>query len=429
MSTAHYSKTTLADGSRLILAPRHETDAVTLLVLFGVGSRYEQRKYNGISHFLEHLMFKGTKRRPNTLDIAKELDGVGAEYNAFTAKDHTGYYIKVDAKHLPMAIDIMSDILNNSLFVQKEIERERHVIVEEINMYEDNPMMYMDDLFERTLFGSKHPLGWEIAGPRSAVLGISRQHIIAYWKRHYRPRNTAIVIAGKFDQTTITKTISKAFVRPKVKGSGPAYARYTTFPTGPRVEFVKRQTEQVQLALGFPGPSLASSQSYAMILLATIMGGTMSSRLFIKIRERLGLCYFIKMDQSPYQDAGAIVVRAGLARTKIDQAIKAIWAELARVADRGITADELARAKDYVNGKFMLSLEDSENVANWLGRQIILTDKVESVETKLKKFRSVTREQVNAVARKLLVKNKIALSVIGPDGSTEHYLDILKKLP
>lgn len=428
MTRTKYTQSRLADGSRLILAPRHETDAVTLLVLFGVGSRYEQRQLNGISHFLEHLMFKGTKKRPNTLDIVKELDGVGAEYNAFTAKDHTGYYIKVDARHLQLAVDIMSDILNNSIFKQKEIDRERHVIVEEINMYEDNPMMHMDDLLERTLFGSVHPLGWEIAGPRSAVLGIKRNHIVAYWQRHYRPRNTAIVVAGKYDEQAIAGMINAAFVRRGIRGAGPAYKRYTKFPTGPRVEFVKRQTEQVQLGIAFPGPSLAQSSLYAATLLATIMGGTMSSRLFIRIRERLGLCYFIKMDQGPYQDAGSIVVRAGLARTKIDQAIKAIWAELRRVADNGVTADELRRAKEYVSGKFLLSLEDSENVANWLGRQVILSDKLENVDAKLKKVRAVTAAQVQAQAKKAFKKNQLALAIIGPDGSYEHYLNVLKKL-
>lgn len=426
--SAPFSLTTLANGAQLIEAHRHETEAVTLLVLFGVGSRYEPKARNGISHFLEHLMFKGTKKRPKTLDIAKELDGVGAEYNAFTAKDHTGYYIKVDARHLDLAIDIMSDILNNSLFAEKEIDRERHVIVEEINMYEDNPMMYMDDLFERTLYGTHHPLGREIAGPRQSVLAIKRPHIVAYWHKHYRPRNTALIVAGKYDQQKIRQKIVKAFVRAKASAA-PSYQSYRAYPAGPRVEFVKRQTEQVQLALGFPGPSLKSKELYPAMLLSTILGGTMSSRLFIKIRERLGLCYFIKMDEGPYQDAGSLVVRSGLARTKLDRAIKEIWLELIRAAQRGVTAPELSRAKEYICGKFLLSLEDSENVANWLGRQYLLTGKLEDVQTKIKRVKAVTREQVGAVARQSFAKKKIALAVIGPDGSNGHYLKLLKQLP
>ncbi|MFC1662693.1 M16 family metallopeptidase [Patescibacteria group bacterium] len=427
MTSTPFSITTLADGTHMILAPRHETEAVTLLVLFGVGSRYEQKQVNGISHFLEHLMFKGTKRRPNTLDIARELDGVGAEYNAFTAKDHTGYYIKVDARHLDMAIDIMSDILNNSIFDPVEIERERHVIVEEINMYEDNPIMYMDDLFELTLFGT-HPLGRLISGPRETVLKIKRPHIVNYRKTYYKPANTAIVLSGRFPEKNMVKKISRAFIKNKARGTGPKYPAFKKYYGTPRVSFLKRKTEQVQLALGFPGPAIDDKAIYPIMLLTTILGGNMSSRLFIKIRERLGLCYFIKADQGPYQDAGSISIRAGLARTKIDQAISHIWEELEKIITKPVTASELYRAKEFLSGKLMLSLEDSEAVANWLGKQYLLAGKLESAEQKLKKLKAVSREDILTYARRYIKKKNMALAIIGPDGSKKHYQNLIDRL-
>ncbi|MFH0951957.1 MAG: pitrilysin family protein [Patescibacteria group bacterium] len=422
-----FKKTELDNGTRLILAPRQETEAVTFLVLFGVGSRYEQKKINGVSHFLEHLVFKGTKKRPNTLDIVKELDGVGAEYNAFTGKDHTGYYVKVDARHIDLAIDIISDIIHNSLFDPKEIERERQVIVEEINMYEDNPMMYMEDLFEQVLYGA-NSLGRTIAGPRETVLNIKRADIVKHHEKFYRPDNTVIAVAGKLSERSLQKKINRAFSKKAVKGKLSQYTEYKKFPKNSRVSVMKKKTEQIQLAIGFPGFSYGSQWLYPSMVLATILGGNMSSRLFIRIRERMGLCYFIKADLSPYQDTGSFYIRAGLAKDKIDEAIQAIWQELTRVKDKKVTSVELSRAKEYLSGKLLLSLEDSDAVAQWLGRQMILTGKIETTEEKLRRIRKVTREEVYTTARKIFKQSAMALAIIGPEGSPSHYHKMIKRL-
>ena len=315
------------DGSVIILAPKKDTKAATFEILFKVGSRQENKKNNGASHFVEHLMFKGTERRPHTVDISRELDGIGADYNAFTGKEYTGYYITADSKHLPLAADMISDMIHNSKFDPKEVDRERGVIVEEINMYEDNPLMHIEDVFEMLLF-DKSDLGMSIAGPRVNIQTMSRNTLYNYYKKYYYNGNAVIGVAGKFDEKQALKLIDKLFPVGKKQARVKSKKLATFKQASPRVKIFKRDVEQVQLMLGFRSIASVKKEFLHNQLLANILGGTMSSRLFLNIRERKGLCYFIKASLSGYTDTSGFLVHAGLNKEKIYEALEAIKKEL-----------------------------------------------------------------------------------------------------
>lgn len=420
-------KLTLNNGTRVLFAPVAGTKAVTVLILFPVGSRHETKRINGSSHFLEHLFFKGTTNRPSTLEISKELDGVGADYNAFTAKDHTGYYVKVSADKLELALDILSDMLYHSLFDPKEIERERGVIVEEINMYEDNPMMLLDDVFEQLLFKGS-TLGWQIAGPRSVIRTVTRRQLMDYKAKFYTPHNLLLTIAGRFTSSTAARLVKKYFGRARGAARATRFDRFHRPQQRPAVHVRFKETEQVQLGLGFPAFSLFDRRLPALSVLATVLGGNMSSRLFINIRERLGLAYFIRTEASLYQDTGAFLVRAGLEKTRIKEAIRKIWDELRLVTRDGITLEELARAQEYLKGKIILSLEDSEHIADWVGKQMLLKGRIETPEEKIKKLMAVTAAEVRQVARLLIRQERANLALIGPFRSPREFVTLISGL-
>lgn len=407
-----FNSTKLANGLRVLLVPLHETQAVTALLLVKVGSRYETRKLNGLSHFIEHLMFKGTKKRPSTLEISHELDSVGAEYNAFTSKDHTGYYIKLNHEKIRMALDILSDMVFQSTFAPQEIERERGVIVEEINMYEDNPMMLTEDLFEETMFGDT-PLGWRIAGPKENIRTATREEILGLRDAYHVPGNMILVISGRLP-ANIRSLVAQYFSVPRLPRRGKPFLPYRGKQAGPRVHIHYKDTQQVHLAMGVPAYRLSHPKLYALYVLSVIVGGNMSSRLFISIRERQGLCYFIRSSVNPYEDSGTFMVQAGIERKRIHHAISAILKELSGVSAKGVTDDELQKAKEYMRGKLILNLEDSESIASWVGKQLLLRGRIISVKDQLAKIQRVTAQQVHEAARDIFVSRLLTLIIIGP---------------
>lgn len=419
-----YKKYTLKNGLRVLISPLSETKAVTVLILLKVGSRYEQKNINGVSHFIEHLIFKGTKKRPTTLDISKELDGIGATYNAFTAKDHTGYYIKANYEKVELALDILSDILFNSKFDQAEIERERRVIMEEINMYEDNPMMMSEDLFEQTIYHG-NPLGWQISGSKEVVGKLKREEMIDYFRSFYSPANMLISIAGKIDQR-ILGLVKKYFSHDRTKKKFPSFSRINIKQAKSRVNLKFKETEQVQLALGFPSYSYFDKRIYPLFLLSVILGGNMSSRLFISIRERLGLCYFIRSSANVYQDTGNLVIQAGLDKGRIDKAIKAILNELKKVVKEGVGRDELMKAKEYIKGKLILDLEDSESIAAFYAKQALLINKIIEPKNYLGKLNSVKLSDIKQVAKDIISSQRLNLSLIGPFKDASSFSKLLK---
>jgi len=422
-----FKKITLKNGIRLILSPKKETEAVTCLVLFKVGSRYEPKNLNGISHFIEHMMFKGTKKRPSTLAISKELDGVGAEYNAFTSKDHTGYYIKIYYKKIELAFDILSDMLMNSIFKNEEIIREKNVIIEEINMYEDNPLMFIEELFEKTLFGA-HPLGRLISGEKENIKGLSRNKILDYLKKFYLPHGMLISVAGNFDVKKITKLVEKYFNLEPKKRRLPDFKEIRIEQNKPKLSVKFKETEQVQLCLGFSAYSYFHKNVYAQLILAVILGGNMSSRLFINIRERRGLAYFVKSGINIYQDTGAFVVQAGLDKKRIEEAIVAIWEELKKIKKEGVSGPELKKGKDFLEGKMVLELEDSENIAAFLAKQELLVNKIETPQEKIKKINKVSKQDIQRVAKNIIQHKKLTLALIGPFKEKKRFSDLINKL-
>lgn len=393
---------------------------MTLLVLCRVGSRYETKDINGVSHFIEHLMFKGTKKRPNTQIISRELDRYGAEYNAYTDKDVTGYYIKMDAAKTPLAVDMLHDMLFHSLYDAKEIDRERGVIVEEINMYEDNPRMHIDDILEEALFPNS-TLGWNIAGPREVIKTVPREKLIAYRDAYYVPERMTVVVAGKI-VPGVMSLLEKSFG--SVHGHAGKDEPFDRFCPPAKlhdpVAYQEKNTEQVQLGLAFHGLPLGHDDLAAASLLATILGGTMSSRLFIQIRERRGLCYSVGASHQAREDVGIFSILSGLDKKRVPEAVKAILDEVKKTIKTPVTAEELRRAKDHIRGRTMLAFEDSATQAEWYGKQWLFQKKTETPEEKMKRFEKVTAGQVKRVAQQIFRPELMASAVIGPFGKKEH---------
>ena len=403
----------LKNGLNCVLAPLHETEAVTVLVLVKVGSRYEADKINGISHFIEHLLFKGTPSRPTSLHLTKELDSLGAEYNAFTDKDHTGYYIKVHKRHLVQAVEIVSDMLFNSLFEEKEINRERGVIIEEIKMYEDNPLMYIGDVLEKAMF-QDHPLGNRISGPQSNLKTITREEIVKYYNKYYFTSNLMIGIAGNFTEAEGKVLAEKHFGRHKLNQIKDDFQRFSAKQNKLQINIEARDSQQVQLALGFMAYKRTDPKIYPLSLLAVILGGSMSSRLFTAIREKRGLAYFISASTVLYEDVGALYLQAGLDQTRLPAALKIFKDELIRIKQKGVFVPEFKRAKEFLKGRMVLPLEDSARMIGWLLEQKLLNGKLEDLSEKIKKIDSVTVEQVNRVAQEVIDFKKCSVGFIGP---------------
>lgn len=426
-----YQKYQFSNGLKLITVPIQATETVTILVLFPVGSRYETKKINGVSHFVEHMMFKGTKNRPNNLAIAKELDAIGAEYNAFTGKNLTGYWTKLDKDYIETGLGILADMLLNSLFDKIEFGREKGVILEEIKMYEDNPLMYIEDLFEQTLYG-EHPLGWSIAGKIANIKNLKHQELLNFKKQHYQANQVLIAVAGNIKPVSTKNLIDKFFVKTdwsKQKKSGPI--KFKKFlakkQKKPILKTLTKDVQQIQFALGFPSYSYFHPQLETLFLLSIILGGNMSSRLFSEVREKRGLAYYVRADANPYQDTGNFVVRAGVDRDKINEAVGVVLDELKKVKDNGVKKEELIRAKTFFEGKLSLSLEDSAEVAIWYARRALLTSKTLTPEQMIAKIKKISQQDILTVARQIFKSSTLNLALIGPKINQSSLLSVCRK--
>jgi predicted Zn-dependent peptidase len=419
-----YQKTVLNNGIRVLLVPDEHTKAATVFVMYRVGSRYEQKRYNGVSHFIEHMMFKGTKRRPSTAEISRQLDAVGADYNAMTGKDFTGYYVKIDSRHFPLALDIVHDMVTNSKFEDKELRQERKVIMEEIHMYHDNPMRRIDDMIEEVMFAGSS-LGWDIAGDKKSMDAVTRAAMLAYKNAYYIPERTVIVVSGNIGpgaKDAIAKLFGAAPKKKKAKGFVPYAGKHDKL----RLAIEYKEVDQVQLALGFPAYPYGDRRLPALGVLANILGGTMSSRLFIQIRERRGLAYFVRAGAEPYEDTGAFFIRAGLTKGRIDEAIKAICNELVKLREKGVTAAELSRAKENIRGRIVLELEDSSDLAAFFGKQELYTGEIKTPDEKFAEINAVTAEDIQAVAKDIISLKKASLALIGPFKDEKRFAELVK---
>lgn len=403
----------LKNGARVILVPQTDTRAVTVLVMYPVGSRYEPEKLSGVSHYIEHLMFKGTKKRKSTLALTREIDRLGAEYNAFTGKEYTGYYIKIDSDYAETAIDILSDMLRSSLFDPKEMEREKGPIIEELRMYRDNPVMNIENVFEDLLYTG--PLGRDIGGTTEHVRSLERGEVLAFRDAYYTSANMTIVIAGRIGELT-RDWISLYF------GAGDAGrfpprrfspARLGSSQKRNRIAIQQKKTDQAQVMAGFPGFSYAAPENPAVGVMNTILGGSMSSRLFIQIRERRGLAYSIASGGDNFRDTGHAFVRMGVDPGNINKALAVVVREIEKLAEKGVSARELADAKTHVHGAMTLAMEDSSAQANWYAKEALFYPAIKTPREKLAEIERVTREDVQRVARQIFRLPEMRVAVIG----------------
>lgn len=405
-------KYSLKNGIRVLHFPLTETKVVTALCIFGTGSRYENKKQNGLSHYLEHLFFKGTKKRPSTLKIAQELDSLGAEYNAFTSEEATGYFVECENKNFLQALDVLADLLKNPLFERSELEREKKVICEEINMYQDMPQRYVCELAKLSFFGDT-PLGRDIAGTKKNVKSFTKNDLLRYKDSFYHTGNMHIIVAGNTKNINLKELLEEYF-SPIKKKTKAKFEKIKTKAAAPKTKLLLKKTDQAHLVLGFLGVPYDHNLKIPAALLATILGGGMSSRLFIGIRERRGLAYYVKTDSENFHDTGLFVTQTGVMIEKIEEAIKVILDEYQNIKKDGVTPEELKKAKNQVRGKIVIGAERSEELTMFLGGQAIYRDKILTPEELLCEIEKITSSDLKQVTEKLFIPQTLNLAIIGP---------------
>lgn len=403
---------TLKNGLRVLISPMPQVESVTVMVAVAAGSRNETKEVNGLFHFIEHLAFKGTKKRPSASKIASEIDSVGGMFNAFTDKEMTAYHIKLAAKHTELAFDILGDMLTNSLFKTEEIEKEKGVIIEELNMYEDTPMRRVEEVFIKLLYGD-NPMGWDIGGEKETIRKIKREDFLNFQNKLYFNRNIAVIIAGKVKEEEIKKLVKKYLgdfrkIGQKVSKS------IILHQEKPKIKLVSKKTEQAHFCLGVPGYAYSSPRKFPTGVIAAILGGGMSSRLFQQIRDKRGLAYYVLTMPEFYTDSGYLFSQAGVRLEKIDEAIKVILEEYQDLAARKVSPQELSKAKEYLKGGMILALEDSQQVANRYAYQVLLEGEIRTPEEVIKLVDAVTVEEVQQTAQELFQQKNLNLAIIGP---------------
>ncbi len=419
----HYTKTKLKNGLRIITVPMKDNPTVTVLVLVATGSKYENKKNNGISHFLEHMCFKGTAKRTNARAISSELDSLGAQYNAFTGQEYTGYYAKSDAKHLATIFDVVSDIYLNSIFPSAEIEKEKGVIVEEINMYEDMPHRHVHDVFMGLLYGDQ-PAGWNIAGTRENVKAFTRDDFVNYHTTHYTPAKTTVIVSGKIKESEVEKLVTKAFGKLQAKPKSKKIAVVET-QKKPAVLTTYKATDQTHLVLGVRSCNVFDKKNPVFSVLAALLGGGMSSRLFIKLREELGAAYYVRAENDTYTDHGVLTISAGVTNSRASEVIQGILDECKKLRDTAVSAEELSKVKEYIIGNMKLELESSDAWASYYGGQDVLERTIRTLDDAEREIRKVNARQVQDAAKQIFKDTGLNLALIGPFKDSSHFKEVL----
>jgi len=417
-------KTTLENGLRVITESLPGTQSVTALVLTKAGSRYEHKAINGISHFLEHMFFKGAEKYKGAKEVSEAIDSVGGEFNAFTSKEYAGYYVKLAAHHKELALDVISDMLLHSRFDQEEIEKERGVILEEINMYQDTPMYQVAWDFERAIFGDQ-PIGWDEGGIKDVIRTLQREDFVEYKESLYTTGNMVVCISGAIDHEEAVALVKKYFPLERKEPTRTMPAFEEGLPTVKRVNLGSKKTEQAHLVCGVKGIPETHKDHYVLRVLTSILGGNMSSRMFMAVREAKGLAYYISCGSEDYLDTGTFYTRAGVDVNRIDDAILEILSEYKKITEAPVDAYELKKGKEFLKGKLTLSLEDSEHVAQMHARNELLYDKLKTYEEIAAAVDAVTAEDVLRLARELLKPDAMYLAVIGPYDDVSRFEKLL----
>jgi predicted Zn-dependent peptidase len=417
-----FTKTELPNGLRVITHPMSGAKSVAVMVMMAAGSRYETKDTNGIAHFAEHMFFKGTERRPTAKDISTEVDGIGGEFNAFTGKEYTGYYIKCAAEHRSLALDVLSDQLLASRFDADEIEREKGVIIEELNMYVDTPRDHVDSVYETLLFGDQ-PLGWDIIGTKDTIRAAGRQTFLDYLERWYTPRRMIVGAAGAVNGD-FAGEVAEKFGHLDDRPSGDL-APVEFVQTAPRVGLDTRDSDQAHLRFGVRGVQTTSPDRYVMQVLTAVLGGGMSSRLFLEVRERLGLAYYVYGYHQSYHDTGTLFSQAGVDTERIDQAVATIVAQFRKLASERVPEDELRRCKNYLKGRMVLQLEDPRGLLMFGLRRETLEGRVVEIDEVLDGVEAVTAEDIQRLAKQLIVEDALNFALVGPFDDEQRFLDIM----
>lgn len=403
---------TLSNGMRVLLVPQPDAVATTVLVLVTAGSKYETKEISGLSHFLEHMCFKGTTKRPKAIQIAGALDGLGAEYNAFTSQEWTGYYAKVQAAKAREAFELISDLYLNPVFNKAEIEKEKGVVIEELNMYRDMPSRHVQDLFMKVLYGDQ-PAGWDIGGTKEVVQALTREDLVDYRKKHYVAEASIVVVAGAFDPKKTLADIATHFADiPQGKKGGKKKTKEAQAKPQILLEF--KESDQTHLVLGCRAINAHDPRRYAFEVLADYLGGGMSSRLFQRVREELGAAYYVKAGTDLFSDHGSLAIAAGVHHEKLKVVVEAILDELNAIKKTPPLPAELQRTKDHLSGKLLLGLETSDALAMYYGGQAVLGIPLETPQELTRRIQKVTATEVQRMARFLVQDKKLNLALIGP---------------
>lgn len=407
-----FKKNVFSNGLRLIRVPMKNTKTVAALVLVAAGSKYEKKSNNGLSHFLEHMFFKGTKKRPSPLKIAETLDKVGGSYNAFTGEEFTGYWAKVDSRHQGLALDWVSDIFLHSKIPAEGIDKERGVIIEEMHMYLDTPMIYIDDVWKKLLYGDQ-PAGWSIIGPKENILKFKRKDFVDYLTKHYIAPKTVVALAGDIKMDVSLEKVQSHFTGIR-EGRATEKKKVKEKQTAAQALIAYKKTDQTHLSLGVRGYNLFQEERYAQAILSIILGGNMSSRLFNKIRGERGLAYYVRTVGESFTDSGYLTTQAGVPHKNLEEVISLIVEEYQKIKEEGISPEELQKAKDYFKGTAVLGMESSNAQAHFYASQELLQGKILSLEEKFAKVDQLKEEDILSLAKKIFQGKGLNLALIGP---------------
>src|SRR5215207_9155967 len=421
---AVFERQALSNGLRVLTAPLPHAQSVACFVMLAAGSRYEHAQNRGIAHFAEHMFFKGTERRPSSRDLTTLVDGIGGEFNAFTSKEYTGYYVRCAGADRDTALDVLLDMLRYSKFDAEEIEREKGVILEEMNMYFDTPRDYIGSVYETIMFGD-NPLGWETLGTKDTIRGANRDTFLDYVNTWYTPDRMVVGVSGMVGDDLIPMLEEQLGDMPQ---NGRAEAPGVELPGGnggPQVRVHHKESDQAQICIGVPSYALDHPDRYALQMLATVLGTGMSSRLFLEVRERRGLAYYVHGSNHSYTDAGTLYAQGGVDLARIDDAINVIVEQFVRMADEPVPAEELEKARSLAKGRFVLHIESPQGLIMFGLRREVLEGEALEPEEILAELDKVTVEDVQRVGQDLIEKQALHLAVIGPFEDDERFKSLL----
>jgi predicted Zn-dependent peptidase len=417
-----FERHTLDNGLRVLTAPMPTAQSVSCFVMLAAGSRYETRESSGIAHFAEHMFFKGTERRPTARDIAGEVDSIGGEFNAFTGKEYTAYYVRCAAEHRNVALDVIVDMLRNSKFDAGEIDREKGVIIEEMNMYFDTPRDFVDGVYEELVYGD-HPLGWDIIGRKETVQGATRDSFLDYIGHWYKPSRMVVGVGGRIGDDLVQR-IGELLGDLEDAPTGvplPALAG----ANGSRVKVHTKASDQAHICLGVRSRPIVDPDRYVLMVLSTVLGGGMSSRLFTEVRERRGLAYYVFATNHAYTDAGSLYAQAGVDIDRIDDAVETVAAELRKIAAEAVPEEELRKAKSFAKGRFALQIESPHGLIMFGLRREVLEGQAPEPDKVVAGIEAVTAEDVQRVAQDLIADDALRLAVIGPFEDADRFEQLL----